>query len=54
MQVRLVCSVFIVCDSGTVCVHYVWVVRSAPVWWFGGVTVLRLEGRGWGITVGRV
>jgi len=27
-----------------VCVHYVWVVRSAPGWWFGGVTVLRVEG----------
>jgi len=48
MQVRLVCSVFIVWGSITVCVHYVWVVRSVPGWWFGAVTVLRVEGRGWG------
>ena len=48
MQVRLVCSVFIVWGSITVCMHYVWVVRSASGWWFGGVTVLRVEGRGWG------
>jgi len=28
-------------------VHYVWVVRSATGWWFGGVTVLRGGDYGW-------
>ena len=31
-----------------VCMHYVWVVRSVPGWWFGGVTILWVDGRGWG------
>ena len=31
----------------TVCMHYVCVVRSTSGWWFGGLTVPRVEGRGW-------